>query len=110
MPRIFTARDSLEANFVKSLLDQAGIEAVIEGELIQQIRGDIPLTMETLPKIVVRDSDLAATQTIIDEFRARKTHPTRSAGERWLCICGEKHNNQFTSCWRCGAVKPDPLP
>jgi uncharacterized membrane protein len=52
------------------------------------------------------------------EFRRRQDSPTASAplgsqsatasptGAQWICArCGEQLESQFTSCWRCGAVR-----
>ncbi len=106
MKRIFTARDAMEAHFVKSLLENAGIEAVIEGEFLQQIRGDIPFTMDSLPKVCVREEDFHAAEVVVNAHRARLKNRAQSQGPSWTCVCGETHAAQFAACWKCGAAKP----
>jgi hypothetical protein len=106
MQRIYGARDSIEAEFVKGLLDAEDIRAVVQGSALEGARGDIPFTAASLPSVWVNEADVPRAIQIVDEFRRggpAAAHPTAP----WKCLrCGEVMEGQFTSCWKCGAERP----
>lgn len=117
MKHVYTARDAMDAHFVKGLLEQEGIEAVVQGENLQGTWGDLPLSAENLPNVhVVNDSDVERAAPIIEEYRRRDqadakvgVGATEVAVDRpkWKCPnCGEMVEEQFTQCWHCGHAKP----
>jgi hypothetical protein len=110
MQRIYGARDSTEAEFVKGLLDAEEITAIVQGSALDGARGDIPYTAASLPAVWVDESDVERATQIVDEFRrggpaaAQKSAP-------WKCPkCGEMLEGQFTTCWNCGTEKPADHP
>jgi hypothetical protein len=116
MKRIYGARDSTEAEFVKQLLEAEDIPAVVQGSALEAARGDIPFAASSLPSVWVNDEDLDRAMPIIDEFRGGGPKGTLPQ-VAWICpICGEKLEGQFTTCWKCGTEKPgvgtpsDPQP
>jgi hypothetical protein len=112
MRRLYTARDTMEAHFLKGLLEDRGVDAVVQGEMLAGARGELPLTNDTLPSIWVREIDLEEAQAVLRDYREGRLPP----GERawWRCRrCAEAIEPQFSHCWRCGAgrVEPaDPVP
>lgn len=106
MQRIYGARDSIEAEFVKGLLDAENIRAVVQGSALEAARGDIPFTAASLPSVWVNEPDVMRAMQIVEEFRRggpAATHPKAP----WKCPrCGEMLEGQFTSCWKCGAERP----
>jgi hypothetical protein len=105
MERIYGARDPVEAEFVKGLLESEEIEAVIQGLPLQMALGDIPISPESLPSVWVNEPDVARARQIVDEMQ--RGGPAASvAGETWTCPrCGEVMEGQFTTCWKCGTER-----
>jgi hypothetical protein len=106
MQRIYGARDSTEAEFVRGLLEAEEITAVVQGSALEGARGDIPFTAASLPSVWVNESDVERAVQIVDEFR-RGGPATTEKQITWKCPkCGEMLEGQFTSCWKCGTEKP----
>jgi hypothetical protein len=115
MQHVYTARDGLDANFLRGLLEQEGLRAVVQGEALQETWGSLNLTQESLPSVWVDDGDVARAQPIVDEYRRRDavnadlpdadSGGTTSGESRptWACQnCGRRIEEQFTTCWHCG--------
>jgi hypothetical protein len=110
MQRIYGARDSTEAEFVKGLLEAEEITAVVQGSLLEAARGDIPFTDNSLPSVWVNESDVERAEPIVEEFR-RGGPAAQHAQIAWTCPkCGELLEGQFTTCWKCGTEKPVNAP
>jgi hypothetical protein len=106
--RVYLAADALEAHLVKGLLESNGIEAAVGGEALFAVRGAVPMTTETLPGVwVIQEDTVARARELIDEYKSGR----ESGGDvtrSWRCAtCGEQQESQFTSCWQCGATRPD---
>jgi hypothetical protein len=69
MQHVYTARDEMDAHFVKGLLEQAGIEAVVLGESLEAAFGTLPLGKQGLPGVWVREEDVERAMPIIEEYR-----------------------------------------
>ena len=121
MQHVYTARDGLDANFLRGLLEQEGLRAVVQGEALQETWGSLNLTQESLPSVWVDDSDVARAQPIVDEYRRRDAVNAdlpdadsggETAGESrptWVCQnCGRRIEEQFTTCWHCGYCSCGP--
>jgi hypothetical protein len=106
MTKIYGARDLVEAQFVKGLLEAEQIEAVVQGGPLQSVLGEIPINPESLPTIWVHEKDVDHARVVIDELHQGgpvKTSPRPS----WTCPrCGEILEGQFTTCWNCGGERP----
>ena len=106
MKRIYGARDSTEAEFVRGLLEAEEIRAIVQGSVLEAARGDIPFTDASLPSVWVNDEDVERATPVVDEFRRGGPGVTQSH-VAWVCPnCGETLEGQFTACWHCGAQKP----
>jgi len=68
MQIVYEAANSLEANLLKGLLAQQGIEAMIAGEYLQGGIGELPVAgMVTLS---VEETDLLAAERIIRDYES----------------------------------------
>ncbi len=130
MKKVYTAGDPLGARLALGLLEENGIEAVIQGETLWSARGELPLTSDSAPSIwVVRDDDAQrARELILSKERDRNPErcancgyllrglsesrcpecgkPFRRTGPDWTCgQCGEGVEDQFTHCWNCGVSR-----
>jgi hypothetical protein len=104
--RIYGARDSSEAEFVKGLLEAEEIPAIVQGSALDAARGDIPFTAASLPSVWVNETDVERATLVVDEFR-RGGPAVTTPQVSWKCPkCGEVLEGQFTTCWKCGTEKP----
>lgn len=100
---VFATRNPAEAHLVRGLLENAGIAAIVENDVLSQWIGEI--VGEMLPRVFVLDESRAAEAAeIIADWQ--RDEP---AAAPWECPkCGEKIDGRFTSCWECGTERPQP--
>lgn len=105
MKQVYSARNEIDAQLMKGLLDERGIESVVQGAALSTILGNVPVTPETLPSIWVREEDFDGAAEAIAGFKADAI-PVQPAADPWTCPkCGEVIESQFTECWKCGESK-----
>lgn len=111
MKQVYSALNEMDAHFLKGLLGDAGIEATVQGEALEQVWGNLPLSSASVPTVWVRDGDVARATPIVEEYNRRHIeNQERGAASRssWNCPrCGEKVEDQFTQCWKCGTTRPE---
>jgi hypothetical protein len=112
MQHVYTARDEMDASFVRGLLQQEGIEAVVQGQALGEIWGNLPLSAESSPTVWVPEADVERARPVIDEYRRTDEANAVDDAERpratWVCPnCGERVEEQFTQCWKCGHNRPE---
>ncbi len=113
MKRLFTFNigRSPEAELLKNLLDEEGISFTMRNEQLATALGGIPIG-ECYPEVwILKEEDFPRAKELLEGWLNPQS-PTRSA---WVCDgCGEKMEEQFTSCWKCGkerqecGLKPTP--
>ncbi|HYN98961.1 MAG TPA: DUF2007 domain-containing protein [Actinomycetota bacterium] len=100
MIQAYVANSLAQAHLIKGFLDAEGIFAVVRGEHLVGIAGEIPVTMDTLPSIWVGEADRELARELID-----KALKNELVFEDWTCPeCGETVEGQFTECWQCGSA------
>jgi hypothetical protein len=105
MKQVYVAAHVLDAELVRGLLRSHGIEAVVRGEALFALRGQLPMTTDTLPSVWTDTSAVARARELIDEH-LRRGVPGRVQGRSWRCPrCRERLEPQFTNCWRCNASR-----
>ncbi len=114
MKHVYTARDEMEAHFVRGLLEQQGIEADVQGETLQSgAYGTLPLSSQATPSVWVEDAQEQRAGEIIEEYRQvdranAQAGATDKPRATWSCPnCGERVEEQFTQCWKCGHNRPE---
>lgn len=101
MIQAYVANSLAQAHLIKGFLDAEGIFAVVRGEHLVGIAGEIPITMDTLPSIWVGDGDRERARELIDQALKNEL-----VFEEWTCPeCGEVVEGVFTECWNCGAAR-----
>lgn len=107
MTEIYRAAHPAQAHLLRGLLESEGIEAVVIGEFGYNVRGEAPMTVETLPRVcVVNEGDAERARALAVSFDTGG--PGGSAAASWTCPqCGETVEAQFGECWKCGTPKPD---
>lgn len=105
MKRLYSSQDLIQVAQLKAVLEREGIPCVVRNEILAGLAPEIPFA-EAFPELWVQnDSDLPRAEKIKGDW---KVPPTAAAISTWLCEnCGEKLEGQFSSCWKCGAARPD---
>lgn len=104
MKRILSSPNPVEVTHLKSVLEDAGIACLVRNEVSAALLGEIPLNEATPELWIENDENLNEALRLKEEWQAA---PSVSGGS-WVCgKCGETSDPQFTSCWKCGAPKPD---
>jgi hypothetical protein len=103
MKKIYVDRNPVEAHLVKGLLENENIEAMVQGEFLWNVRGEVPIAEDTAPSVwIVDDSEYDRALEIINDMSLRSEAPSRDAPD-WRCgKCGETNEHIFTECWKCG--------
>ena len=84
-----------------SIIEEAGIEFEVRNEATNANYPTGPFYLELW---IIHDEDFAKAAEMLDAWRA--TPP--AARTPWACpSCGEPLEAQFTSCWKCGAVREE---
>jgi len=109
LKRVYQARDTVEAEFVRNLLEGQGIAATVHGANISSWLSPV-MGSAVAPGVFVDEADLPAARELVRRYQQRDL----PAGEPWTCPrCGEAIEGQFTQCWNCGAERDtqvDPVP
>lgn len=110
MKQVYSAEHPTEAHLVKGILEAAGIEALVKGEVLFSARGEVPITPETAPSVwIVEKSRYEQARRIVKKYELAKSGKL-AACDTWSCpSCGEVHEGQFTHCWKCGVARQLPL-
>ncbi len=107
MQEVYTANHPTDEHLVKGLLEASGIAALVRGEAVFGLRGEVPFTIDTLPTVwVLDDSAVPRARELVAEYVQRQ-QPGTPHGRPWKCPkCGEQLEPQFTDCWQCGTPRP----
>ena len=63
MKCVYTASNAIEANLLKHLLGQEGIEAYVGGEFLQGAAGELPVN--GLARVMVADEDVGRAERVV---------------------------------------------
>jgi hypothetical protein len=91
------------AQLLRGALESEGIAVVVQGEHLAGAAGELPVGSSAEYRVcLVDDEQLPRAARLarawLDDLAA--AFPS----DPWLCTrCGERHEPQFRSCWRCGA-------
>jgi rubrerythrin len=112
MQHVYTARDQMDAHFLRGLLEREGILSVVQGEMLEGAWGTMPVSSESRPSVWVNEADVARSQPIVAEYQSREQRNARGAEApprvTWKCPkCGEAVEEQFDTCWNCGTERPE---
>jgi hypothetical protein len=109
MRQVYSAEHPTEAHIVKGILESAGIEAVVKGDILFSARGEIPITPETAPSVwILEESRFDEARGLVRQYELANSG-NLSSGDMWTCVsCAEKLEGQFTHCWKCGEAKQFP--
>lgn len=79
MIRVYEAANVTDAHLVKSLLEDAGIPALIRGEYLQGVLGEVPVSGQI--DVSVADADAGRARAIVEDWQAASPDPAFAGGE-----------------------------
>jgi hypothetical protein len=89
------------AQLLRSALESEGIPALVQGEHLMALQGEIPVGASALFRVCIVDGEQLPAAAY---FTRRWLAPDATeASPSWTCRCGERHEAHFVSCWKCGA-------
>lgn len=103
---LYKTSDRSIAQLLCSALESSGIAAVVDGEHLSSLQGlAVPAGASAEYRVRLVDPDQTPrARLIVSEWLER--HRSGTVAEPWSCRrCGETHEAQFSSCWKCGAEK-----
>ena len=107
MKKIFSSPIVGEIPQLRNMLESAGIACILRNEISAGLSPEVPMA-ESTPELWIQDDDrLAEALQIKADFQSSTT----VVGKDWHCQqCGEISEPQFTSCWKCGAIRAAQIP
>ncbi len=106
---VYSAADVHEAHFIRSGLEEVGIEARVVGDHLQSAVGELP-AIAIAPRIWVHAEKFDAARKFITEFEARRNSKSPATGQ-WTCgECGETNESSFDICWSCQTARDGEPP
>ena len=99
---LYRARGADEAHVVRALLEEAGIPARVDGELLGGIVGEVPFGWVTAPRIMVPRGRLEVAEAVLADFLARAGRAAGpAAGDQACLACGAEMGDEPV-CRACG--------
>lgn len=102
MKCVHQTSDRTRAQLLRGALESEGIAAIVQGEHLTAIHGEIPTGASAEYRVCIVDDDqLPRADRLAKQWLAEGAPVTAAP---WVCaVCGERHEAQFESCWKCGA-------
>ena len=99
MKKLYVSQSLIDVESRKELLDQAEIPCMVKNQRSAMLGGEVPF-FEVFPELwVLNDEDFENAQTLLTDWE--EAPPQETTG--WTCTtCGETHQKEFTTCWKCG--------
>lgn len=99
---IYLAADPVNAEIVKDMLMDRGIDAHVRRQHLWGGMGELPANV--YPQVWIDDAaDFARARAIVTAFE----HGPVETGQAWRCPgCGETVEGQFNACWHCQHPRP----
>ncbi len=99
MKKLYVSQSLIDVESRKELLDQATIPCTIKNQRSAMLGGEVPFA-EVFPELwVLQDEDLERAQQLLQDWE--DAPPIESTS--WTCgNCSERHQKEFTTCWKCG--------
>lgn len=95
--------DQAGIEYVRNMLDSENIRYFVKNEYLSMAAGEIPPQAGLREIWIIDDDDFARASEFVSAWR----QPPGPRQAPWLCQeCGEIHQGQFTSCWKCGKDRP----
>jgi len=67
---VYRAKDNTQANLLRSTLENAGIRAMIDGDLLQGALGELPAGWASAPRIMVDEDDATNARSLLERWES----------------------------------------
>lgn len=107
MECVHETSDRTRAQLLRSALECEGVAAIVQGEHLTPLQGQTPAGASAQYRVCIVDGEqLPRANLLAAQWLAESEHGRSPA---WVCrACGERHEPQFGSCWKCGADADAP--
>ena len=99
---VYRAKNSPQAHMLKAALEEAGISAVVEGDLLQGALGEVPLGWTSSPRVLVESADVPKALEIIRQSETARTEARQSHHQVMCLSCGTPLDEDEDTCPECG--------
>jgi hypothetical protein len=106
---IYTARNKQQAHLLRNLLEEAGIEAAVTGDLLADGTGVDAVGWATAARVVVAEEDAKAARRLAEEFD-RRGATAAAAARPDVSPEGPTELAEWPSCPECGARRTTTCP
>jgi hypothetical protein len=98
---IHQTSDRTTAHLLRGALESEGVAAMVQGEHLTALQGEIPVGASAEYRVCILDDEqLPRASGLVRQWLGQRP---QDAPPPWVCAsCGERHEPQFASCWRCG--------
>jgi hypothetical protein len=101
--RVHRTSDRTAAQLLRGILESEEVPAIVEGEHLSALAGEIPAGASAEYHVSIIDDEQLPRATLVVR-RWLEDQARRRPVTSWTCnTCGEGHEAQFRSCWKCGA-------
>ncbi|MDT3779767.1 DUF2007 domain-containing protein [Nitrospira sp. MA-1] len=99
MKNLYVSQSLIDVESRKELLDQAQIPSTIKNQRSAMLGGEVPF-VEVFPELwVLKDENFNRANRLLEDWE--QAQPLEAT--QWTCSgCGELHQKEFTTCWKCG--------
>lgn len=103
MKKLFSSPDSTEVELVKNMLANSGIVCEVRNGDVSRI---VPAP-SFYAELWVSETTYPKAAEVLGTWQ----RPLAPSAAPWTCpACGEVIEAQFSSCWKCGAVRENAAP
>ena len=67
---VYRAKDSPQAHLMRLALEDEGIRALVEGDLLQGAIGELPVGWASAPRIMVEETDATKARSILERWES----------------------------------------
>jgi len=110
MKKVYFGQNPQDAHLMKGLLEEAGFSVFIDNAELWGVRGEVPMTLDTLPGVsVINDEDAERALQFVEKICRERKEAGGVVPDPWTCPeCNESVEGQFAQCWKCQAARPAP--
>jgi len=100
---VFETSDRTVAQLLRGALESEGMPAIVHGEHLSSLQGETPVGASAEYRVAIVDDEQLPRASLFVKAWIGETDAAAGVAP-WTCErCGEAHEPQFLSCWRCGA-------
>src|SRR5688500_8264748 len=99
---LYRARGPAEAHALRILLEDSGILAHVDNEMLQGVVGEVPGGWVTAPTVLVTRENLERARAILNDFLDRADTSSKDPASSDLCLACRAPMGSASMCPACG--------